>query len=346
MSWTNRVVWHEGMFLRAQHFQQQDRWLEAQLRERTASLRPHGWGVADMLIDRDLLATGRFALAHARGVFPDGTPFAMPGDAEQPPPLELAETVRNALVLLAVPVRQAGSIEIASDAAPEGRYGQHAFEAYDTHGASPLPNELQIGRLRLRYLLETENTAGFQCIPVARVTEVGADRRVTLDDRWIAPALVCSATPPLAGWLVELAGMLNQRGESLAARLTAPGARGVADVSDFLLLQSVNRAQNLHRPLGWFRRRASRRSLRRADPDGRRFRHLHRTEPPPPRTLPAVPPHRPAAQLRPRHRRPPPLAVCRHRADRDPRSRSRSGATAFASAPSSTAPSCARRASF
>src|SRR5258707_1161316 len=101
MTWSNRVVWLEGMFLRAQHFQQQDRWLEALVRDRTASLRPHGWGLTEAAINPNLLAAG------------------------------------------------------------------------------------------------------------------------------------------------ELAGMLNQRGEALAARLTAPGSRGVADVSDFLLLQSVNRAQKL-----------------------------------------------------------------------------------------------------
>ncbi len=39
--------------------------------------------------------------------------------------------------------------------------------------------------------------------------------------------------------------MLNQRGEALAARLTAPGSRGVAEVADFLLLQSINRWQKL-----------------------------------------------------------------------------------------------------
>ncbi|MCP6146127.1 hypothetical protein, partial [Pseudomonas aeruginosa] len=27
MSWNNRVVWSEGMFLRPQHFQQHDRYL-------------------------------------------------------------------------------------------------------------------------------------------------------------------------------------------------------------------------------------------------------------------------------------------------------------------------------
>ena len=245
MTWTNRVVWQEGMFLRAQHFQQQDRWLEALVRERTAALRPHGWGLTEAAINRDLLTTGQFALATASGVFEDGTPFALPGETDQPVPLDLPETTRNAVVYLVLPMRQAGSVEIAADGLSEGRYDQRGFEAYDTHSGSPQPAELQVGRLRLRYMLETENRAGYHGIGLARVVEVAADRRVILDDRWIAPALVCAAVPPLAGLLSELSGILNQRGEALAARLTAPGSRGVADVSDFLLLQSVNRAQKL-----------------------------------------------------------------------------------------------------
>src|SRR5712691_4736813 len=67
MTWTNRVVWQEGMFLRAQHFQQQDRWLETLVRARTAELRSHPWGITEMAIDRDLLSTGRFALSSATG---------------------------------------------------------------------------------------------------------------------------------------------------------------------------------------------------------------------------------------------------------------------------------------
>ena len=246
MTWTNRVVWQEGMFLRAQHFQQQDRWLEALVRERAASLRPNGWGLTEFAINRDLLATGQFALANARGVFEDGTPFSLPGETDQPVPLDLPETTRNAIVYLVLPMRQAGSVEIAADAASEGRYDQRGFEAYDTHSGSPQPAEVQIGRLRLRYMLETENRAGYHCIGMARVVEVSADRRVQLDERWIPAALLCSAVTLLAGLLAELTGMLNTRGVALAARLTAPGgARGVADVSDFLLLQSVNRAQKL-----------------------------------------------------------------------------------------------------
>lgn len=233
------------MFLRAQHFQQQDRWLEAFVRGRTAALRPHPWGIVEMAIDRDLLTTGRFALRSGAGVFEDGTPFSLPLEADHPPPLELPETARRVLVYLAVPVRQPGAVEVALNGGEEGRYSLRGFEAYDTHSASPQPAELQIGRLRMRYMLETEERTGWMCIGLARVVEVTADRRVTLDDYWIPPALVCSAAPPLSGLITELAGMLNQRGEAFAARLTAPGSRGAAEVQDFMLLQVVNRWQKL-----------------------------------------------------------------------------------------------------
>ena len=233
------------MFLRAQHFQQQDRWLEALVRGRTASLRPHPWGLTEMAVDRDLLLTGRFALSNAAGVFEDGTPFAIPIETDHPAALDLPDSARNMLVYLAAPVRQPGAVEVAAGTTGEGRYGLHGFEAYDTHSASPQPAELQVGRLRLRYMLESEDRSGYLCIGLARVNEVSSSRRVSLDERWITPCLICAAAPPLAGLLTELAGMLNQRGEALAARLSAPGARGVADVSDFLLLQSVNRWQKL-----------------------------------------------------------------------------------------------------
>lgn len=245
MTWTNRVVWQEGMFLRAQHFQQQDRWLEALMRARTAAMRPYPWGVTQLAIDRDLLTTGRFALTSAAGVFEDGTPFEIPGQTDHPPPLELPDGARNAIVYLALPVRQLGAVEIGDGNGSEGRYTLREFEAFDTHSASPQPAPLQVGRLRLRYMLESEERAGYHCIGLARIVEVASDRRVRLDENWIPPALTCAATVPLAGMITEFAGMLNHRGEALAARLTQPGTRGVAEQADFLMLQTINRWQKL-----------------------------------------------------------------------------------------------------
>lgn len=246
MSWTNRIVWREGMFLRSQHFQQQDRWLENFVRGRVAGLRSHGWGLTQLTLDRDLLGTGRFALASAAGVFEDGTPFSVPGDTEHPTPFDVPETARGVLIHLALPIRQSGAIEIAeADGSAEGRYNMRAFEAYDTHSSSPAPAELLVGRLKLRYLLDTDDRGGYLCLPLARIVEVSSDKRVTLDENWLPPALFCNAVPPLAGLVTEFAGMINQRGEALAARVNAPGARGVAEVADFMLLQALNRWQAL-----------------------------------------------------------------------------------------------------
>jgi type VI secretion system protein ImpJ len=249
MVWNDKVVWQEGMFLRAQHFQQQDRYMEHLLQARAAPLRPHAWGVTELLIDRERLGAGTLALTAATGVLEDGTPFSMPGDADLPTPLDLPEGTRNAVVYLALPLRQAGSPEIALGAegmeAVRARYGLKQFEAFDTHSDSTVAAELGVGRLRLRYMLESEERAGYSCLGLARIAEVQSDRRVALDDRYIPSCLRISAAPVLNNFVAELVGMLGQRGEALAGRLGQPGTRGVAEVTDFLLLQVINRWQPL-----------------------------------------------------------------------------------------------------
>lgn len=248
MVWHDKVVWQEGMFLRTQHFQQQDRYFEHRLQARVAPLRPHPWGFVELSLDRDLLAAGKFAVASCSGVFEDGTPFAIPGTADQPTPIDLPEGARNQVVYLAMPVHQPGSPEIALTEGPEAaaaRYGLKRFEAFDTHSDSTLPAELLVARPRLRFMLENEERAGFTCLGLTRVVEVHADKRVAVDERFIPPCLRVSASPVLANFLGELVGMINQRATALAGRLSQPGSRGVADVAQFLMLQALNRWQPL-----------------------------------------------------------------------------------------------------
>ncbi len=249
MFWHDKVVWQEGMFLRAQHFQQQDRHSARQLQARVEPLRPHPWGLTELSIDRDLLTAGRFALSAAAGVLEDGTAFSIPGGADAPPPLELPEGTRNAVVYLALALRQDGNPEVtAGEGGPEdlrARYALRSFQAYDTHSDSTMPAELGVGRLRLRYLLEGSDLAGYTRLGLARIVEVQADKRVLLDERYVPPSLRVSAHGVLGNLTSELVGMLGQRAEVLAARLGQPGARGVADIADFLLLQAINRWQPL-----------------------------------------------------------------------------------------------------
>ena len=94
MSDNNRVVWSEGLFLRPQHFQQQERYLEAYIEGRAAALQSYPWGLTELEIERDLLGIGKLGLRRARGVFPDGTPFVMPDTDPLPAPLEIGPQLR------------------------------------------------------------------------------------------------------------------------------------------------------------------------------------------------------------------------------------------------------------
>ena len=57
MSWDNKVVWSEGMFLRPQHFQQQDRYVEKLVRSRVAELAPDTAAAAAAKVNLDSLNT-------------------------------------------------------------------------------------------------------------------------------------------------------------------------------------------------------------------------------------------------------------------------------------------------
>jgi|HubBroStandDraft_1064217.scaffolds.fasta_scaffold36545_2 type VI secretion system protein ImpJ len=243
MSGTSRVVWQEGMFLRAQHFQQQERWVEQMLRARTLGFGPYWWGFRELEINHGALGIGRFELTRAAGAFADGTPFAFPGgDAKNPPSRDLPDQVRDATVYLALPSPAQNAIQVADASDREERRLQaDEFEAMDTHSGSPEPAGLVVGQLRLRLMLETEDRSGYDCIAVARVREVSSDRRVILDDQFIPPVLCCHTAAPLGGFITELVGTINQRSEELAARLTGAGSHGVADQADFLLLKAANR---------------------------------------------------------------------------------------------------------
>jgi type VI secretion system protein ImpJ len=239
----NKVVWSEGMFLRVQHFQQADRYTEALIKARTEHLRPFPWGISELSINRELLATGKFALNSCTGVMPDGTPFSIPDDCDHPPPLELFDTARGSIIYLTLPARQPGHAEIGQmDREDAGtRFSPIDCAVTDANLGTEQRGTLRVGRLRLRYQLDSAPLGGYERIGLARVVDVRADRSILLDDKYVAPALSIGAQPILTAYANELLGLISHRAEALAARVTDPSSKGSAEIADFLLLQALNR---------------------------------------------------------------------------------------------------------
>ncbi len=247
MSENNRIVWSEGMFLRPQHFQQHDRYIESLVRGCYQGLQSYGWGVSRIRIDQRQLAMGKFALAECSGIFPDGTPFNLPEDDDLPTPIDIPTDVQNSIVYLAFPVRLEGSVEIDSHEKPNNlaRYHATEIEIRDHNSNSTETSAVVVGKLNSRLLLENQERAGYLCIGVARILESRVDKNILLDEEYIPPAINCLAITRLQDYIKEISGLLHTRGEALAGRASEAGRGGVAEISDFLLLQVVNRVEPL-----------------------------------------------------------------------------------------------------
>jgi len=244
----NKVVWSEGLFLRPQHLQQQERYLERYVELRAGTLHAHAWGFSELELETDLLAIGKLGIRRARGVFPDGTPFAMPGDDPLPPALDVEPNWRDQTVYLTLPLRAAAQADVGRAEAPPDqlfRYRVRETEVDDASGSMQGAVLMEVGGMSTRLLPQSQPLDGLTRMPLARIVESRADRQVTLDEAFVPTALACQAAPRLATFLVELLGLLHQRGEALAARVSVGDRGGAAEIADFLLLQVVNRWQPL-----------------------------------------------------------------------------------------------------
>ena len=246
MSWNSKVIWSEGMLLQPQHLQQHDRYLHTQLEARNSPLRPYAWGVTKLDIDQQQLALGKLAIQSFSAIMPDGTAVGLPVEDQPPPPLDIPADARDVTVVLALPVRRHGLPEV-DDRASHDNFARHRSAEYEAWDSNGLDNSavMSIGKLRLRLALESDVADAYTTLGIARIVERRADRQVVLDTSYCPPALHVGAAAPLASFVDELLGLLNQRGEALAVRLSQPGVNGAAEIADFLLLQLLNRSQPL-----------------------------------------------------------------------------------------------------
>lgn len=241
MTETNRVVWSEGLFLRTQHFQQQDRHAEALMR---AALQASPWqafGFAALELDRAALDAGQVAIKTARGLFPDGTPFAIPETAAPPPPVPIAGGA-SGVAHLALAVEQPGVATMdPAHAEPSGaRYRGEIVQVRDTVRNGADPAEVEVARLALRLLGPTEATAGFVTLPVAHVEGLRADGSVAIPDGDLPPALTIAALPWYAGFLKEVVTGLDRIAEAHGQMVLGGAGRSIENL---LILDLANAAR-------------------------------------------------------------------------------------------------------
>ena len=248
MAWHSKVLWSEGLFLRPQHLQQSDRYVEHLVEARTRLASPYPWGFAELSIDTDLAQQSMFALRSATGIMPDGTPFNIPTDTIAPP-LVVPEDAAGQLVWLTMPSITAGAHEVGEREAERAtRYYAKSELVPDASRSVPQEEDVDLALPRLEYELRRTRKEGFAVLPIARITEV-RDKTIVFEERFVPPVLTLAAHPQALGWVDRSIGWIETKLEELSRYAADPGSGGGLQSADYLVLQLLNRAMPLMRHL-------------------------------------------------------------------------------------------------
>jgi len=245
MSDYSRVVWSEGMFLRPQHFQQQERFMLNELNELVSQASSYSWGVFELTVDEALLNHGKLGFESIYARMQDGSAIISPKRDALPLPLQLDKSVREQIVYLTIPIEQVGGMNIAaSDSSQVTRYRFEDHEVADFNVGSDATDVLQLAKVALELKLSSDSLSGYVTLPIARVIEINDEGRVILDEKYIPPCLNVQRNRVIKRFLTELSGMVKLRADSVAGRLSQ-GQGTASSIADFLMLQLLNRYQPL-----------------------------------------------------------------------------------------------------
>ncbi|WP_368373053.1 type VI secretion system baseplate subunit TssK [Rubellimicrobium arenae] len=235
------MVWSEGLFLRTQHFQQQDRFVEALVRGSLRAAHLQAWGFSALALDEGALRSGRVGLSRAIGLFPDGTPFAIPGDALPPEGVAVRREGAAGFARIGIPAERPGTptTEPAHSAPGGARYRGALVTVRDAVRGGAEPTEIEVASLTARLFVPGEDTAGYVTMPVARIEGLAADGSVRLAPGFLPPALVTAAAPWYAAFAQEVATGLERIAEAHGRMVLGGTGRSVENL---LILELANAA--------------------------------------------------------------------------------------------------------
>lgn len=246
---TQKVIWQEGMFLRPQHLQQNDRHYDHQLKVRTHRLSCYAWGFFELDIDQQFLSMGKLVVSKASGVLPDGTLFEI-GTEREPLALDVPPNTGSIPVYLALPLVTGNHIESrrADQQDVLARYTTFNAEVTDSNAGESASSQVSCGHLDFRLLLgEQQGDQAYVKIKICQVFDTTPDGGINLDPEFVPTYFNLQSSVYVLSCLKEVISMLGHRGDILAERIRSTGKVGGAEVGDFMMLQLINRFEPMLR---------------------------------------------------------------------------------------------------
>ncbi len=244
----DKPLWHEGLILSQQHFQQQERWTDFVHRQFASAAIAEPWGTREIGIDEEALANSRLKLTNLKLRFRDGTLIDTSISDVLPSARDLAQglpaDLQTIVVLAALPLMDAtGSncrFDEATLARPRRSYREFV-KVTDLNGVGEA--EMAAERRAVRLLFDFEPKEDDTVCAIARLIR-GAGGQFQVDHRYVPPCLTLAGHSLHVERVTRLADILQAKSIALGVRkserIEEVAEYGIADVSLFWLLHSIH----------------------------------------------------------------------------------------------------------
>ena len=248
MTTASKILWGEGLFLRPQHFQQQDQYHEQRLHQSVKALHPYAWGVGHLKLDREALAGNSLRVLELSLMFPDGEIVNAPGNDALPGPVDLSAPGLGQSVIFhaALPVLKhfGGNVTATGQVNNGARFAQSNCETPDLFTQAALA-ELSYLKKSLRLVADSEPRDAYVSLPLVKLRRLSGGG-FEADPSFIAPSLAIRSAPQLLLQLRRLTDALQAKVAALHGHHREPSKNVIeyrsGDMSTFWLLHTASAA--------------------------------------------------------------------------------------------------------
>ena len=243
----SKLLWGEGLFLRPQHFQQQDRYHEARLNQTARALHPYCWGVRRLSIDQEALKSDTLRIDALSLVFPDGELYRAPELDPLPLQVRLGELPPSTQAITfhaALPALKPHGENCAEpdEEHGEARYVQHERDTQDLFTRAADAPVVYL-RKTVRLVSDLDALEAFDSFPLARLRRV-ATGGFEVDPGFIPPSVSIEGAPGLHNAVARLMEKLLAKVNTLYGHMREPSRNMVeirgGDMSSFWLLHTAS----------------------------------------------------------------------------------------------------------
>lgn len=239
------VHWYEGMFLKPQHFQAADRYWHESLATAIHWQTVYGYGLRSFQLQREALGANFFQINGCQAVLRDGTLVDLTGRDLRINLKDAFQKHTEVTILLAVSKLVLGRANTGLAGEPATRVTVNPLSISDENTGSG-ECEIDFRQLAVRLLLSTDNTEGYETLPIARVRRATGDEAVpAIDEEYFPPLLATDAWEDLAQGVVRaIYDVVGQKVDVLAQRATSRGlafhSQEPGELDDLWMLSQLN----------------------------------------------------------------------------------------------------------